>query len=44
MKQFKKDVMHWKDYDFVVINDKVEKCYKLINNFINLKKKNQKKN
>ncbi len=35
MKQFKRDVMHWKDYDFTVINDKVEKCYKLIVNFIN---------
>ena len=38
MKQFKDDVMHWKDYDFTVINDKVEKCYKLIN-FIKKKKK-----
>tara|TARA_Y100000816_G_scaffold3510_1_gene2125 strand:- start:7340 stop:7972 length:633 start_codon:yes stop_codon:yes gene_type:complete len=40
MKQFKEDVMHWKDYDFAVINDQVEKCYKLIINFIN-KKKNE---
>ena len=39
MKQFKKDVKHWIKYDFVVINDEVEKCYKLINNFINLQKK-----
>ena len=39
MKQFKKDVKHWIKYDFVVINDKVEKCYKLINNFVNLQKK-----
>ena len=39
MKQFSKDVMHWKDYDFTVINDKVEKCYKLIINFINNQKK-----
>tara|TARA_Y100000741_G_scaffold360005_1_gene341555 strand:- start:532 stop:1164 length:633 start_codon:yes stop_codon:yes gene_type:complete len=38
MKQFKDDVMHWKDYDFAVINDSVEKCYKLIVNFINKKK------
>ena len=38
MKQFKNDVMHWKDYDFTVINDEVEKCYKLIINFINKKK------
>ncbi len=41
MKQFKNDIKHWKEYDFAVINDKVEKCYKLIVNFINLKKKNQ---
>ena len=41
MKQFRNDVMHWKDYDFTVINDKVEKCYKSIINFIN-KQKNQK--
>ena len=31
MKQFKNDVMHWKDYDFAVINDKIDSCYKLIN-------------
>ena len=42
MKQFKNDVMHWKDYDFAVINDKIESCYKLIINFINKKKKNKK--
>ena len=40
MRQFKTDVMHWKDYDFTVINDKIEKCYKQIINFIN--KKNEK--
>ena len=40
MKQFKTDVMHWKDYDFTVINDRIEKCYKQIINFIN--KKNEK--
>ena len=37
MKQFKKDVLHWKEYDFIVINDKVEKCYKQIINYINFK-------
>ena len=30
--------MHWKDYDYAVINDNVEKCYKSIINFINKKK------
>ena len=39
MKQFKNDVMHWKDYDFTVINDNVEKCYKKIIKFIKNKKK-----
>ena len=39
MRQFKDDIMHWKDYDFAVINDNIEKCYKLIINFINSKKK-----
>ena len=37
MKQFKKDVLHWKDYDFTVINDKIETCYKQIINYINFK-------
>ncbi len=39
MKQFKNDVMNWKDYDFTVINDKLEKCYKLILDFISSQKK-----
>ena len=39
MKQFKNDVMYWKDYDFTVINDKVENCYRSIIKFINLQKK-----
>ena len=43
MKQFKDDVMHWKDYDFTVINDKVENCYKLISNYINSQKKQKTK-
>jgi|TARA_B100001540_G_C15810391_1_gene644246 guanylate kinase len=30
MKNFKEDVLHWEDYDFVVINDNVERCYKEI--------------
>ena len=42
MKQFKDDVMHWKDYDFTVINDKIEKCYKQIISFIKKQKKTKK--
>ena len=34
MKQFKKDVLHWKNYDFVVINDDLKKCYDQIIAFI----------
>ena len=40
MKQFKKDVLYWKDYDFTVINDNVEDCYKQIIKIIIKKKKN----
>ena len=30
MEQFDKDVLHWKEYDFVVINEDLNKCYKQI--------------
>tara|TARA_Y100000748_G_scaffold243393_1_gene207618 strand:- start:136 stop:768 length:633 start_codon:yes stop_codon:yes gene_type:complete len=40
MKQFDEDVMHWKNYDLVVINDNFEKCYNKIINYINLEKNN----
>ena len=42
MKQFKDDVLHWKDYDFTVINDKIEKCYRQIISYIKKQKKNKK--
>jgi guanylate kinase len=34
MKQFNKDVLHWVDYDYVVINDDLENCYKEVNSLI----------
>ena len=34
MTQFNEDVIHWKDYDYVVINDNLENCYKKIIKFI----------
>ena len=34
MKQFERDVLHWINYDYVVINDDLEKCYNKINNLI----------
>ena len=30
MKEFNKDVLHWKNYDYVVINDKLESCFQEI--------------
>ena len=30
MKQFDKDILHWKNYDYVVINDNLEGCYNQI--------------
>ena len=35
MKEFYKDVKHWIDYDFVVINDNLEKCYQEVSEIIN---------
>ena len=37
MAQFNEDVLHWKDYDFAVINDDLENCYKKIIKFIESK-------
>ena len=37
MTQFNEDVLHWKDYDFAVINDDLENCYKKIIKFIETK-------
>jgi guanylate kinase len=35
MKQFGRDVLHWINYDYVVINDDLENCYSRITNLIN---------
>ena len=34
MKQFERDVLHWINYDYVVINDNFENCYSKISNLI----------
>ena len=34
MRQFSKDILHWIDYDYVVINDNLENCYNEVNNLI----------
>ena len=48
MKEFYKDVKHWKDYDYVVINDDLNKCYqevvKIINDSLSGKKIDYDKN
>ena len=38
MKAFKKDLLKWKEYDHVFINDDLNTCFK---NIINLIKKNK---
>jgi len=35
MKQFGRDVLHWINYDYVVINDDLKNCYSKITNLIN---------
>ena len=35
MKQFGRDVLHWINYDYVVINDNLTNCYSKITNLIN---------
>ena len=42
MKQFEKDLLHWKNYDYVVINDDLEKCHNQINSIINSTFNNEK--
>ena len=34
MNQFSKDVLHWNNYDYVVINDNLENCYNEVNHLI----------
>jgi guanylate kinase len=35
MKQFERDMLHWINYDYVVINKDLEECYSKIHNLIN---------
>lgn len=39
MSQFKSDIQHWNDYDYVVINENLDSCYKEINDKIIAEKK-----
>ena len=42
MNQFKNDVLHWKEYDYIVTNNDLEKCYKAIMSIIDCEKKGKK--
>ena len=33
-KAYDEDVQHWEDYDYVLINENLENCYKQIENII----------
>ena len=40
MKQFERDVLHWINYDYVVINDNLDECHLKIQNLINAETNN----
>ena len=40
MKQFERDVLHWINYDYVVINNDLDECFLKIKNLINAEIKN----
>ena len=42
MKQFDKDILHWKNYNYVVINDDLKNCYEKITNIIDAELNNKK--
>ena len=42
MAQFKSDLLHWREYDHVVINNELEDCYKEIMSIIDYEKKGKK--
>ena len=37
-KAYDKDIQHWPDYDYIIINDNLENCYKQIENIISINK------
>ena len=43
MKQFGRDVLHWINYDYVVINDNLESCFNKISKLINAEINNESK-
>ena len=37
-KAYDKDIQHWNDYDYIIINENLEYCYKQIENIISINK------
>ena len=44
IKQFDNDIIHWKKYDYVVINDDLNTCYNKINQILDAELYNKKNN
>ena len=42
MTHFKSDLLHWEEYDYVVINNELENCYRQIMLIINYEKEGKK--
>jgi len=42
MKQFDKDVLHWKNYNYVVVNDNLQDCYEKISEILDCELNNKK--
>jgi guanylate kinase len=40
MKEFSRDVLHWINYDYVIINDNLDECYSRISNLIDAEMSN----
>ena len=40
-KGFDNDILHWEDYDYIIINENLENCYKQIESIILKNKSNQ---
>jgi len=43
MKEFSRDVLHWINYDYVIINENLEECYSKISNLIDAEINNSSK-
>ena len=44
MSKFNEEISHWNEYNYVVINDQLEECYKKIMQIIDSEKRGEKFN